>query len=96
VQRSRTYPIDEDFGLVPIEAQASGKAVVGVNEGGLRETVINGRTGYLVIRIRILEKSDTAVSEEPQRYEKACKKNASRFDEHIFIESMRQHLYAEE
>jgi glycosyltransferase involved in cell wall biosynthesis len=90
-------PIDEDFGLVPIEAQASGKAVVGVNEGGLRETVINGRTGYLVDpHPESLKRAIQLVSEEPQRYEKACKKNASRFDEHIFIESMRQHLYAEE
>ncbi len=41
-------PIDEDFGLVPVEAQASGKPVVGVDEGGLRETVLHGETGLLV------------------------------------------------
>ena len=90
-------PIDEDFGLVPVEAQASGKAVVGVNEGGLRETVINGLTGFLVDpHPESLKKAIQRVSEEPQRYEKACKKNASRFDEHIFIASMRQNFYTEE
>jgi glycosyltransferase involved in cell wall biosynthesis len=90
-------PIDEDFGLVPVEAQASGKAVVGVNEGALRETVINGQTGFLVdARPESLKKAIQLVSEEPRQYEKACKKNASRFDEHIFIESMRKILYAEE
>lgn len=90
-------PIDEDFGLVPVEAQASGKAVVGVNEGGLRETVIDGLTGFLVDpHPESLKKAIQRVSEEPQRYEKACKKNASRFDEHIFIESMRQSFYSEE
>jgi glycosyltransferase involved in cell wall biosynthesis len=41
-------PIDEDFGIVPLEAMASSKPVIGVNEGGLRETVVNGETGYLV------------------------------------------------
>ncbi len=86
-------PIDEDFGLVPLEAQASGKAVVGVNEGGLRETVIDGVTGFLVnpdpesMRIAIQR-----VSEEPGRYENACKKNASRFDEKVFVNKMRQCL----
>jgi glycosyltransferase involved in cell wall biosynthesis len=90
-------PIDEDFGLVPVEAQASGKAVVGVNEGGLRETVINGITGFLVDpHPESLKKAIQRVSEEPQRYEKACKKNASRFDESIFIASMRQNFYNEE
>jgi glycosyltransferase involved in cell wall biosynthesis len=41
-------PKNEDFGLVPIEAAASGKACIGVNEGGLKETIIDGVTGYLV------------------------------------------------
>jgi len=31
--------IDEDFGLVPIEAFAAGKPVFAVNEGGFKETV---------------------------------------------------------
>lgn len=31
--------IDEDFGLVPIEAFAAGKPVLAVNEGGFKETV---------------------------------------------------------
>jgi glycosyltransferase involved in cell wall biosynthesis len=90
-------PIDEDFGLVPVEAQASGKAVVGVNEGALRETIINGQTGFLVdAHPESLKKAILLVSEAPEQYKKACKKNASRFDEHIFIESMRQILCAEE
>lgn len=38
----------ESFGLSVIEAEASGRPVVAVNEGGPRETVVDGRTGYLV------------------------------------------------
>lgn len=41
-------PINEDYGLVPLEAMASSKPVIAVNEGGPRETVVNGVTGYLV------------------------------------------------
>lgn len=39
--------MDEDFGLTPVEAMASGKPVVAVDKGGFRETVIPG-TGLLV------------------------------------------------
>ena len=43
-------PHNEPFGLVPLEAMACGKPVVGVNEGGVKETVINEKTGFLVDR----------------------------------------------
>lgn len=38
----------EDFGIVPVEAQACGAPVIGLNRGGLRDTVLPGRTGVLV------------------------------------------------
>lgn len=37
--------IDEDFGIAPVEAMASGKHVIAIHEGGLRETVIENETG---------------------------------------------------
>lgn len=41
-------PTYEPFGIVPIEAAACGKAVVGTAVGGLLDTVVDGRTGLLV------------------------------------------------
>lgn len=43
-------PYNEPFGLVPLEAMACGKPVVGVDEGGVKETVVNQYTGLLVER----------------------------------------------
>lgn len=37
----------EDFGIMPVEAQACGTPVLGINRGGVAESVIHGETGLL-------------------------------------------------
>ncbi len=39
---------DEPFGLIPLEAAACGVPVIALNEGGYKETVIDGKTGLLI------------------------------------------------
>ena len=41
-------PGEEDFGIVPLEAQACGRPVVALGLGGACETVVDGETGFLV------------------------------------------------
>ena len=41
-------PGEEDFGIVPVEAQACGRPVVALGRGGALDTVIDGVTGVLV------------------------------------------------
>jgi glycosyltransferase involved in cell wall biosynthesis len=41
------FPGEEDFGIVPVEAMASGRPVIGFNKGGLRDSVIDGVSGVL-------------------------------------------------
>jgi glycosyltransferase involved in cell wall biosynthesis len=43
-------PVREPFGLVPLESMACATPVVGVAEGGVPESVIDGRTGLLTLR----------------------------------------------
>jgi glycosyltransferase involved in cell wall biosynthesis len=46
--RAVLMPGVEDFGMVPVEAQACGTPVVALGEGGAVESVIDGETGILV------------------------------------------------
>ncbi|VVB72997.1 Trehalose synthase [uncultured archaeon] len=83
--------IDEDFGMTPLEAMASGKPVVAVNEGGFKETIVHGRTGMLVAAdAKELAKAVRAVSRDPKRYKDACMTRAMDFDASIFLDMIRK------
>ena len=45
--RALLFPGLEDFGIVPVEAQAAGLPVIGNELGGVRDSVVDGRTGVL-------------------------------------------------
>ena len=49
MKRARAFVFGavEDFGIMPVEAQACGTPVIGMNRGGVAETVIDGETGLL-------------------------------------------------
>lgn len=87
-------PIQEPYGLVPIEAAASGKPCITVNEGGCKETVINGRTGYL-IRPNVKEIKKYVRYLTPERAEKmsaACLTHAKKFDVEIFMKNVKKQI----
>ncbi len=45
--RALLFPGEEDFGIVPVEAQAAGLPVIAYRVGGASETVLDGETGVL-------------------------------------------------
>jgi glycosyltransferase involved in cell wall biosynthesis len=45
--RALLFPGLEDFGIVPVEAQAAGIPVIAYGAGGVRDSVLDGRTGVL-------------------------------------------------
>ncbi len=45
--KALVFPGEEDFGIVPVEAMASGRPVIAYDRGGARDTVVNGKTGLL-------------------------------------------------
>jgi len=62
-------PYLEPLGLVALEAMAAGLPVVGVREGGVRETVLDGVTGFLCERDEkeVSERVQDILSDEPLR-----------------------------
>jgi glycosyltransferase involved in cell wall biosynthesis len=45
--RALLFPGEEDFGMVPVEAQAAGLPVIAYGSGGVRDSVVDGITGVL-------------------------------------------------
>ncbi|MGQ0553215.1 MAG: glycosyltransferase [Planctomycetota bacterium] len=90
--RALLFPGEEDFGLVPLEAMACGRPVVGLRRGGLGESVLDGHTGVLYD-----EPSVDALVAALQRFEAmeaqfltaACVARAAEFSTAHFLERMR-------
>ena len=55
MQRARAlvFCAEEEFGIVPVEAQACGTPVIALGRGGVRETVIENKTGIFFYRQRV-------------------------------------------
>jgi glycosyltransferase involved in cell wall biosynthesis len=88
--------MDEDFGMTPVEAMASGKPVVAVNEGGFKETVVDGKTGVLVNSdCQSIIEAVKFISKSPSGYGDECFKRAARFDISIFERSMKESIIYE-
>lgn len=88
--------MDEDFGLTPVEAMASGKAVVGVDEGGYRETIVPGETGWLVppTAEALAEAIGSLRPDRLEAMRETCERRAAAFDSRIFVERMRSAVAA--
>lgn len=89
---------DEDFGLTPIEAMASGKPVIAGNEGGYKETIINGKTGILIDNINenklieTIKQLNQELKNNPNKYRKSCQNQAKKFDIEVFIEKIKKEI----
>ena len=91
-------PQHEDFGMSPVESMAAGKPVLGVAEGGLVETVQDGRTGVLLAPNPRPEHLVAAVREltpaKALEMRLACEARASEFAAALFLDKMRAVLSA--
>jgi len=82
---------EEDFGIVPVEAQACGRAVVALGRGGARETVVAGETGILVDEPTADAFADAVSRALDQRFDAAAiRRNAERFSRTRFGDAITQ------
>lgn len=80
-------PIEEDFGLIPVESMASGKICIAANEGGCKETIINGKTGYLInaTEEEIINTVNQIKESDLLKMKDDCIKRAKEFDIKVSI-----------
>ncbi|MDP6522635.1 MAG: glycosyltransferase [Kiritimatiellia bacterium] len=84
--RMLIFPGEEDFGIVPLEAQACGKPVVAFRKGGALETVVDGETGVF-----FNEQTESSLTDAIERCGKiqwnsaAIRSNAERFSPQEFV-----------
>ena len=80
------FPGIEDFGIMPVEAQAAGCPVVAFGEGGALETVIEGRTGLFFRRQSAYALQEAIEEFEGKSFaEETCRQNARRFSKGAFV-----------
>jgi len=86
------FAADEDFGIIPLEAQASGTPVIALGKGGTKETVIDGETG-----VHFYEQTTNSIMQAVAKFErvsnwdyKKIRLNAERFSKEIFRKGLEQ------
>lgn len=90
--RALLFPGEEDFGIVPLEAMASGRPVIAYQSGGALDTVVAGKTGVFFARQSVEDLVDALA-----RFEaieggfdpEAVRRHASRFSRDLFRARMR-------
>jgi glycosyltransferase involved in cell wall biosynthesis len=91
--RALVFPGEEDFGMVPVEAMASGRPVIAYGRGGATETVADGVSGVF-----FAEQTVEAISSAVKRLAgldidpAGIVAHASRFGREQFFQKMRSHI----
>jgi glycosyltransferase involved in cell wall biosynthesis len=87
-------PIDEDFGMTPLESMSAGKPCIGVAEGGLLETIIDEKTGKFIPAKYTIDDIVTAVNwltqEKCLAMKQDCEGQSKKFSKEIFVEKMKE------
>lgn len=84
------FPQEEDFGLVPIEAQACGTPVIAFGKAGALETIISGETGVFFNQQTVSSLQQAVIKFEKLKFDpQICQNNAKKFSENTFTHQFR-------
>jgi glycosyltransferase involved in cell wall biosynthesis len=85
-------PVDEDFGMSPLESMAAGKPCIGVAEGGLLETMLPEQNGWFIDAANPASIKAAVSAATPERCLKMrdfCEQHASNYSSSVFISNMK-------
>lgn len=86
--KALVFPQVEDFGIIAVEAQATGCPVIAFNQGGAAETVTN-QTGVFFNEPSVDSLVDAIKEMGSVEFDaNACRRNAERFTEKVFDEAV--------
>jgi glycosyltransferase involved in cell wall biosynthesis len=78
--RALLFPGEEDFGIVPVEAQAAGLPVIAYGEGGVRDTVVENETGVFHAEQTVTSVASAILQFESMEFDEyRIRANARRF-----------------
>ena len=86
------FPTIEDFGIVPVEAQAAGTPVVAPAQGGALDTIVDGISGVLTRNVSA-DQSAAGIRDCTSITEHDCRQSSFRFDELTFEREMARWLF---
>jgi glycosyltransferase involved in cell wall biosynthesis len=93
--RALVVTATEEFGLAAVEAQAAGRPVIALADGGVRETVQPGRTGAFYDRPDPAALATAVVQFDDEAVDPAaCVENADRFGSEVFGSKLRAEVDA--
>jgi glycosyltransferase involved in cell wall biosynthesis len=89
--RAVLFVAEEDFGIVPVEAMAAGKAVIAFEAGGVLESVIPGVTGEFFSPQTAEGLKKVLTGFDPKKYDaRTIKSVAAKFNKNTFQTKIKQ------
>ena len=83
--RALLFPGEEDFGIVPVEAQAAGVPVIAYAAGGVRDTVVENETGVFHADQTVTSVASAILQAESMQFDEyRLRANARRFGQARF------------